>query len=333
MSEQKEKAVLPRRRLIKSAIALGALPASASAAFAQSAVASAAFDPKRGDILQNNGVSENLKIRKDRLSDEAKQVLLELKSDYKPVAVKYLAVKPDNFGLDYPQSQEKLSLCQFVCEAQKSGKAFYVDASNENCMGRMVLGMLAEPPIGASGQAGFDFGVFRSQAANARLYQMLPKMIPGTVNYVIFAPIDQCDFNPDVVVFTVPNETAGIIMRATSYISGDLWESKSSCVISCAWTYVYPWITGKVNHFITGHHHGMARRAVYPAGLEIIVVPYQKLDELVLALREMDWKLISFRSDEASHAELKRRMRNWDSLSKQIDANSSFALPENKPRK
>ncbi len=287
--------------------------------------------PVAGDgEFQENGVAPELRIRKDQLSDEAKKVLLALKSDYVPVAVKFLAVKPENFGLNYPKTDKKMSLCQFVSHAQKTRQAFYIDKDNEDCMGRMVLGMVQEPPIGASGQAGYDFGVYRSQAANSRIYYNITKMFPGTVNYVIFAPVDQCQFNPDVVVFTVPNDTADIIMRATSYISGDFWESKSSCVISCAWTYVYPWLTGKVNHFTTGHHHGMGRRKVYPAGLEIIAVPYQKLDELVMALRQMDWKLISFRPDDNSQNELRRRMRNWNNLAKQIDASASFALPENK---
>ncbi len=300
-----------------------------SAAAVLGAGAASAAEPMEG-TFQDNGVAPELRVRNDRLSDEAKKVLMGLKSDYVPVAVKFLAVNPENFGLHYKQTDKKMSLCQFVSYAQKNHEAFYMTVANEDCMGRMVLGMVKEPPIGASGQAGFDFGVYRTQAANSRVYYNIPTMIAGTVNYVIFAPVDQCEFNPDVVVFVCPTETADIVMRATSYISGDLWESKSTCVISCAWTYVYPWLTGKVNHFTTGMHHGMGRRKVYPKGLHIIAVPYQKLDELVLALRQMDWQLISFRPDDKSQDELRVRMRNWNNLAKQIDANASFALPENK---
>ena len=104
-------------------------------------------------------------------------------------------------------------------------------------------------------------------------------------------------------------------MRATSYISGDLWESKTSCVMSCAWTYVYPYLSGKVNFCVTGMHHGMKRRHVYPEGLHIIAIPYQKLDEVVTALEEMPWELIAMKEDPESRAELKRRMDRWDTLS------------------
>ena len=226
-----------------------------------------------------------------------------------------------------------MSLCQFVSYAQKTHSSFYIDKTNEDCMGRTVLGMVQEPPLGASGQAGFDFGVFRNQDANSRLYYNIPIAIRDTINYVIFSPIDQCEFNPDVVVFVGDSDMADIVMRATSYISGDLWESKSSSVLSCAWTYMYTWLSGKVNHCQTGMHHGMGRRKVYPKGLHIVSVPYQKLDEVCLALRQMDWQLISFRPNDKDQDELRRRMRNWNALSKQINESYSFALPENKVQK
>ena len=303
-----------RRNLFKSAAAGAATMATAGLSVAQAA-------PKKEGTYANNGAPEALRIRNDRISDENKKTLMALPCKYVPVAVKFYAVKPENFGLKYKHTDKRMSLCQFVSYAQKTHSSFYIDKTNEDCMGRTVLGMVQEPPLGASGQAGFDFGVFRNQDANSRLYYNIPIAIRDTINYVIFSPIDQCEFNPDIV------------MRATSYISGDLWESKSSSVLSCAWTYMYTWLSGKVNHCQTGMHHGMGRRKVYPKGLHIVSVPYQKLDEVCLALRQMDWQLISFRPNDKDQDELRRRMRNWNALSKQINESYSFALPENKVQK
>ena len=258
------------------------------------------------------------------LSEKAKQLFGKLELDYCPVAIKFCATRPQ--GLEH--NQETKSLCQFVKEAQTTGRKFYITKENENCVGKMVLGMEPKPAIGASGQAGYDFGVYKSQAPNARLYHLIPTLIPGTVNYVIFSPTAICDFDPDLVLFVAPTQTADILMRATSYISGDLWESKTSSVLSCAWTYVYPYVSGKVNFCVTGMHHGMARRKVYPAGLHIIAVPFQKLYEVVQALDEMDWKLISFREDEESQQELSRRMKHWDEMAAELGG--TFSLPENK---
>ena len=312
-----------RRNLFKSAAAGAATMATAGLSVAQAA-------PKKEGTYANNGAPEALRIRNDRISDENKKTLMALPCKYVPVAVKFYAVKPENFGLKYKHTDKRMSLCQFVSYAQKTHSSFYIDKTNEDCMGRTVLGMVQEPPLGASGQAGFDFGVFRNQDANSRLYYNIPIAIRDTINYVIFSPIDQCEFNPDVVVFVGDSD---IVMRATSYISGDLWESKSSSVLSCAWTYMYTWLSGKVNHCQTGMHHGMGRRKVYPKGLHIVSVPYQKLDEVCLALRQMDWQLISFRPNDKDQDELRRRMRNWNALSKQINESYSFALPENKVQK
>ena len=315
-----------RRNLFKSAAAGAATMATAGLSVAQAA-------PKKEGTYANNGAPEALRIRNDRISDENKKPLMALPCKYVPVAVKFYAVKPENFGLKYKHTDKRMSLCQFVSYAQKTHSSFYIDKTNEDCMGRTVLGMVQEPPLGASGQAGFDFGVFRNQDANSRLYYNIPIAIRDTINYVIFSPIDQCEFNPDVVVFVGDSDMADIVMRATSYISGDLWESKSSSVLSCAWTYMYTWLSGKVNHCQTGMHHGMGRRKVYPKGLHIVSVPYQKLDEVCLALRQMDWQLISFRPNDKDQDELRRRMRNWNALSKQINESYSFALPENKVQK
>ena len=313
-----------RRNLFKSAAAGAATMATAGLSVAQAA-------PKKEGTYANNGAPEALRIRNDRISDENKKTLMALPCKYVPV--KFYAVKPENFGLKYKHTDKRMSLCQFVSYAQKTHSSFYIDKTNEDCMGRTVLGMVQEPPLGASGQAGFDFGVFRNQDANSRLYYNIPIAIRDTINYVIFSPIDQCEFNPDVVVFVGDTDMADIVMRATSYISGDLWESKSSSVLSCAWTYMYTWLSGKVNHCQTGMHHGMGRRKVYPKGLHIVSVPYQKLDEVCLALRQMDWQLISFRPNDKDQDELRRRMRNWNALSKQINESYSFALPENKIQK
>ena len=315
-----------RRNLFKSAAAGAATMATAGLSVAQAA-------PKKEGTYANNGAPEALRIRNDRISDENKKTLMALPCKYVPAAVKFYAVKPENFGLKYKHTDKRMSLCQFVSYAQKTHSSFYIDKTNEDCMGRTVLGMGLEPPLGASGQAGFDFGVFRNQDAYSRLYFNIPIAIRDTINYVIFSPIDQCEFNPDVVVFVGDSDMADIVMRATSYISGDLWESKSSSVLSCAWTYMYTWLSGKVNHCQTGMHHGMGRRKVYPKGLHIVSVPYQKLDEVCLALRQMDWQLISFRPNDKDQDELRRRMRNWNALSKQINESYSFALPENKVQK
>ena len=180
--------------------------------------------------------------------------------------------------------------------------------------------MIDPPPVTASGQAGQDFEMYRTASGCRKLYQEMPRIIRGTVNYVVFSPVKDCNFDPDLIMCIADIEKADIIMRATSYISGDFWESKSTPVISCSWMYAYPVISGKVNHITTGFYHGLKRRKAYPAGLRMISIPFQKIDEVVQALDEMPWTAIAFREDEESKAELKRRMEHWQEMAHELNS-------------
>lgn len=246
------------------------------------------------------------------ISNDAKDLLRKLDLEYPCIAIKMRFEVPACAHYE----GDKLAFCQYVRHAQETGGHFYIQESDDDCYGRLALGMIDIPPVTGSGQAGYDFGVYKAPIANQQLYQKLPRLVRGTVNYVEFCPAIDCDFDPDLLLFVADLPQADIIMRATSYISGDLWESKSSPVISCAWMYAWPLISGKVNHITTGYYHGLKRRGAYPPGLRMISVPFQKIDELFLALDQMDWELIAFREDEESRSELKRRMDHWQEMAR-----------------
>ncbi|MBE6015440.1 MAG: hypothetical protein E7241_08785 [Lachnospiraceae bacterium] len=248
------------------------------------------------------------------LREKDKELIKKLDLEYPAIAIRFCFEKPDCMHYD----GEKVAFCQYVKYAQDTGKTFYIDVNDDACYGKLAMGMIDKPPVTASGQAGYDFGCFKTPMGNRMLYQQLPILEPGTINFVEFSPVATCDFDPELLFFVADFPQADILMRATSYISGDLWESKSSPVISCSWMYAYPIISGKVNHITTGFYHGLKRRKAYPAGLRMISVPYQKMPEFFQALEEMDWTLIAFREDEESKAELARRMAHWQEMAKAI---------------
>ncbi len=249
------------------------------------------------------------------LSKRAKELFDKLELPYPAVAIRYHACRPEGV----PRYEGKaLAFCQYVKYAQDHEGTFCITKENDECYGKMVLGMIPKPPVTASGQAGADFEMYRTPAACRKLYQELPVIEPGTVNYVQFTRVSECDFDPDLIMCVAELPQADILLRATSYVSGDFWESKSSPVISCGWMYAYPVITGKVNRITTGYYHGLKRRGAYPAGLEMIAIPFQKIDEVVMALEEMPWTAIAFREDEESRAELKRRMDRWQEMAAEL---------------
>ena len=245
------------------------------------------------------------------LTQEAKDLFYKLDFEFQPVAVKYCYSQPE--GVEHVG--ETLSFCEFPKKAALEDRAFFVTVEDDNCFGKMVMGMIDKPPLAASGQAGKDFGVFRTQAANARLYHNITTLVPGAVNFVVFCPLHACDFEPDLVFFVAEIPQADVLMRATSYISGDLWQSTSSCVLSCAWLFGYPYVSGKVNYTVSGLGHGMRRRKVYPSGRMLISIPYAKLSEVIEAMGQMDWELIALKEDDESKAELRARMDRWQEMS------------------
>ncbi len=249
------------------------------------------------------------------LNDKAREVFNKLDLEIPAVAIKYLPVKPEKIKY----SEKKLAFCQFVKECQDTGEQFYITKENDTCYGQMILGMIPKPPITASGQAGLDFEMYKTASACMKLYQQLPVLEPNATNAVVFSPVSICDFDPDLIVVFAGIEKADIIMRATSYISGDFWESKSTPVLSCGWMYAYPLISGKVNHITTGFYHGLKRRKAFAAGLRMISIPYNKIDEVVTALSEMPWTAIAFREDEESKKELAKRIEHWGEMAEEMN--------------
>ncbi len=220
------------------------------------------------------------------LSEKAKKAFADLDMPYCAVAIKLCRNKPEG----YEQAEGVDVFCSFLKKVQTEKKPFYFTVDNGKCMGRVILGMMDLETNHGSGQVGAELSVFKTPAPNARLYYDAPMIKRGLCNFVVFCPLDQCTFDPDLVICIADTYPAQLLLRATSYISGDLWESKCSYVMSCSWTYAYPYVTGKVNHLFTGMHLGLQLQNAYPPGLHIISIPYNKLDEIVTALTEMKFE-------------------------------------------
>ena len=242
------------------------------------------------------------------LDQKAKDTFAKLDLEFSPVCLKYLYLPPE--GVERYDGVGPF--CKLVNIASKSDKPFYTDKDNDDCFGKNALGMVPDRPVSAAGTIGPDIDMYATPAPNARLHDQMTFLSYHAHNYVLMAPIALCDFDPDIIMIVAPPEKAEIVMRATSYVSGDLWESKSAPVMSCSWMYAYPYASGKVNFCITGMHHGLKRRNLYPAGLHMIAIPFQKLPETIYALENMNWVPLFFRQDtEEGRAELAAKKEVW----------------------
>lgn len=207
-----------------------------------------------------------------------------------PVGVKFLLFRPD--GVD--RLDKRMALCEMAREASVRTKAFYATKDDENCFGTVALGMVEAPPFAQAGQIGEGLEIFDEARANARIYEYLPKLHRGTVDYVVFAPLNALTFNPDLLLVSATTKQAEIIFRAMSYTTGEPRESITTGVFGCAWLYAYPYKTGKVNFTPTGLAFGTKAKEIYPEGLMLISIPWDRLPTVSENLKMMKWDLAAY---------------------------------------
>lgn len=211
-----------------------------------------------------------------------------------PVGVKYLFRKPEGIK----QLDKKLALCEMLNEAQVSKEPFYFTRENEECFGAQAIGMAGDggssPSFAATGELGVKLEIFQDPRANKILFQQNPGLGSGTVNYAVLAPLDKITFEPDLLIVQADATQAEIVLRAMTYSTGELYESRTSTALSCAWLYAYPYISGKVNYYITGLGFGSIGRQVFEPGWVLIAIPYNWLSTIVQNLEEMKLELTAY---------------------------------------
>lgn len=219
------------------------------------------------------------------LTEKDFDILNRFGFDIQPVAIKYFFRTPEQIK----RIDQKMTLCEMLVKAQK-GDQFYSSPQDHTCeAGTYVLGQEEVEPQYISGEFGAGLGVFRDNRAASRLYHYIPKIERRVVNYIAFSPIDKLPFDPDVLIILAKIDQAEILLRAMSYKTGQMWSSRYSSAIGCAWLFVYPYLTGEINFISSGLGFGMKRRKLFPEGLMFIAIPFDRLPSMLETLREMPW--------------------------------------------
>ena len=226
-------------------------------------------------------------------TEKEREVFDRFKFDIPPVGVKFLPRPPE--GID--RIEEKLAFCEMLKKAQE-GRVYFADAASHACdAGMYVLGQTEAPAPYISGEFGAGLKIFEEPRSASRLYHYIPRIRPGVVNCVALSPLNKLSFTPDVLVFQAKTNQTEILLRAMSYRTGQMWSSKYSAAIGCAWILVYPYLTGELNYVITGLGHGMRRRKLFPEGYQMVSIPFDLLPSLLQNLQDMPWTLPAFQPD------------------------------------
>lgn len=210
-------------------------------------------------------------------------ILEKLELEIEPVCVKFL-INPTS-GIT--KLSQNMTLCEMLKHAQ-TGNSFYADAKKHTCDGGLhVLGQAEAPEQFINGEWGAGLGVFCDTRAASRLYHYIPRISKGIVKYVAMSPLSKFSFDPDVLIFLVKTGQAEILLRATSYKTGKMWQSHYSAAMGCAWLFIYPYLNGEMNFISTGLGFGMKRRNLFPEGLHFISFPFDRIPSLLQTLQEM----------------------------------------------
>jgi uncharacterized protein (DUF169 family) len=220
-------------------------------------------------------------------------ILDKFEFDTPPVGVKFLAKRPDMVA----RLGENMTFCEMLKKAQQ-GHAFFADSLNHTCeAGLYVLGQAEAPEAFISGAFGAGLQIYEEPRSASRLYQHIPKIGRGVVHQVAFAPLDKLPFEPDLLILLANTGQTEILLRALSYRTGQMWVSKYTPAIGCAWIYIYPYLSGELNYTIAGLGHGMKRRKLFPEGRQIISIPFDLLPSMLQTLQEMPWVLPAYKPD------------------------------------
>ncbi len=204
--------------------------------------------------------------------------------EWSPVGVSFLLKEPQGIR----QLDKQLALCEMFREAQ-AGPPFYVTADNFQC-GTQVVGLADFPPVMYSGQLGPEFSMFKTPAANRRVYDYVPVLPRDSVRYLVHARLEEMTYDPDLLILTANAAQAEIILRASSYSDGRMWCARGSSCLACAWLYAFPYLRGELNYTVSGLGFSMKARQVMPDGLILIAVPGEMLSQLIENLSDMEWE-------------------------------------------
>ena len=177
-----------------------------------------------------------------------------------PVGVDFLFAEPQGLlRLD-----KKLGLCEMVTEAQE-GKAFYAGLEDHECAGPVPLGMMGLDPFYHSGRRSLPGGV-QGGTGQPKDLRSVAHAQEGHVQLHGLRPSRQAHLQPRRVGGFRQGAADGDRPPLHELDHGPDVREQGTPVMGCAWTLVYPYLSGKINFSVTGHTFGHIAREVARKG-------------------------------------------------------------------
>lgn len=223
-------------------------------------------------------------------SEIAKELTNMLTLRWSPVAVKLL--KPGEKVPDHVyEPSVPLRHCQAITAARR-GNSLYMPPSKHACPdGAAIMGLVPMSPKLRSGELYLLFKKLPTIECAQKMIATRQEFDAGSYAATVLAPLEDAEFEPDVVIFTIYPEQMMWLCCASSYSTGERHTFHTSGYNStCADLTVQVMKNQKMN--ISFGCYG-ARAISDISDFEAYVsVPYQQLPTLVGALQKLSVKSI-----------------------------------------
>lgn len=222
-------------------------------------------------------------VRMLEYQDLGQRLIDILGLERRPVAIKWSVREPRNI-------EKMTGKSRFCGKLQKAmeGDIFYSTVEEEECGGGMRYSGMKDPKeLPANMRTGsflIPRGVFKSVPAFQRAGQHHPAIEPGIFHAIIFAPLVQADFEPDVIFIVCNAKQAMDILHANSYDTGSEGLGAGAGPICCTMA-AKPYLTGEITY---GFADVGSRNYMDIKDEEVMVsIPNWQLKRIVTNLEEM----------------------------------------------
>jgi uncharacterized protein (DUF169 family) len=166
----------------------------------------------------------------DMVSRELKERLGLEKS---PVAIKFI-LREEDIPEGINKIEENIRHCEMVQKAAQ-GEMFYATAEEQMCKGgASAIGLMETPEKIKTGEFYQSLGRFSSLGSAKRTMEEIPKIDP-MMKAIIYAPLEDVKFDPDVIVIICKPAQAMKLSQALVYTRGGRLEVSFSGIQSvCA---------------------------------------------------------------------------------------------------
>ena len=210
--------------------------------------------------------------------------VLELKNE--PVAVT-LIKKGEPLPEGYSTPEKNIRHCQSIMRARKGEKLLLTGENHACLVGASALGIVPVPEKVRSGEFHFNIGMFEDVAAAKRMIDERPQLECGSVIATAVSPLSKAQIEPDVVVVTgTPEQMYWLLPVAATFSKGGKVTMESEPFqASCAYSTVYPYLTGSLNMSIGCFG---CRKSTDLEPTEMLVgIPASKLESIVTAVQRI----------------------------------------------